>query len=84
MNTERTHLSYNTEAILNKEGLILCRNNDVVSSYTIEEAKKLQRFLNDKLKSELENNESGFTTYDSSQGHCGLCGRLGCNGKCFK
>jgi len=27
---------------------------------------------------------SGFTTYDSSQGHCGLCGRLTCSGGCFK
>ena len=25
-----------------------------------------------------------FTTYDTSQGHCALCGRLGCNGSCFK
>jgi hypothetical protein len=27
---------------------------------------------------------SGFRVYDTSQGHCGLCGRLGCNGRCFK
>ena len=27
---------------------------------------------------------SGFTTYDSSHGHCGLCGELGCNGRCFR
>ncbi len=27
---------------------------------------------------------SGFTTYDSSNGHCGLCGSLRCNGNCFK
>jgi hypothetical protein len=27
---------------------------------------------------------SGFTHYDSSRGHCGLCGRLTCNGGCFK
>lgn len=25
-----------------------------------------------------------FRTYDTSRGHCGLCGRLGCNGGCFK
>lgn len=25
-----------------------------------------------------------FVHYDSSQGHCGLCGRLTCNGGCFK
>ena len=27
---------------------------------------------------------SGFTTYDSSRGHCGLCGSLTCRGSCFK
>lgn len=27
---------------------------------------------------------SGFTTYDTSGGHCGLCGRIDCNGGCFK
>lgn len=27
---------------------------------------------------------NGWTTYDTSKGHCGLCGRLDCNGKCFK
>ena len=27
---------------------------------------------------------SGFRTYDSSQGHCALCGRLDCNSSCFK
>ena len=27
---------------------------------------------------------SNFTTYDTSQGHCGLCGSLRCNGGCFK
>jgi hypothetical protein len=26
----------------------------------------------------------GFTTYDSSEGHCGLCGSLTCRGGCFK
>lgn len=25
-----------------------------------------------------------WTTYDTSQGHCGLCGSLTCNGGCFK
>lgn len=28
--------------------------------------------------------KSGFTTYDISQGHCGLCGSLRCRGECFK
>ncbi len=27
---------------------------------------------------------SGFTVYDTSQGHCGFCGSLTCNGRCFK
>lgn len=27
---------------------------------------------------------SGFTTYDTSHGHCGLCGSITCNGNCFK
>lgn len=27
---------------------------------------------------------SGFTTYDTSQGHCPFCGRLTCRGSCFK
>lgn len=27
---------------------------------------------------------SGWKEYDSSQGHCGLCGSLTCNGRCFK
>lgn len=28
--------------------------------------------------------EGEFTTFDTSQGHCGLCGSLHCNGRCFK
>lgn len=27
---------------------------------------------------------SGWVAYDTSRGHCGLCGRLTCNGGCFK
>lgn len=27
---------------------------------------------------------SGFQHYDESQGHCGLCGRINCNGRCFR
>ena len=27
---------------------------------------------------------NGFTTYDTEQGHCGFCGKLTCNGSCFK
>lgn len=33
----------------------------------------------------LKNSKDGeFTTYDDSQGHCPLCGRLTCRGNCFK
>ena len=28
--------------------------------------------------------KSKFKEYDSSQGHCNLCGRLTCRGNCFK
>ncbi len=35
-------------------------------------------------KSKPISDNSGFTTYDNSQGHCPLCGRLTCNGGCFK
>lgn len=28
--------------------------------------------------------EGEFTTYNTSQGHCGLCGSLTCSGNCFK
>lgn len=27
---------------------------------------------------------SKFTYYDSSHGHCALCGRIICHGQCFK
>lgn len=27
---------------------------------------------------------SGWKDYDTSQGHCGLCGSLTCNGRCCK
>lgn len=27
---------------------------------------------------------SGWIEYDLSRGHCGLCGRLTCIGRCFK
>lgn len=27
---------------------------------------------------------SGFTTYDTKYGHCGLCGKITCRGTCFK
>lgn len=27
---------------------------------------------------------SGWTVYDTTQGHCALCGRLTCRGECFR
>jgi hypothetical protein len=35
-------------------------------------------------KAEKKTTSSGGTYYDSSRGHCGLCGRLTCSGNCFK
>jgi hypothetical protein len=33
----------------------------------------------------LKNSKDGeFTTFDMSQGHCGLCGSISCHGGCFK
>lgn len=34
--------------------------------------------------SRIEKSSSGFTTYNTSQGHCALCGSLKCKGNCFK
>jgi hypothetical protein len=34
--------------------------------------------------SKTEENDSGFVCFDTSHGHCGLCGSISCNGKCFK
>lgn len=36
------------------------------------------------VRSASSRSASGFLTHDTSQGHCGLCGRLGCYGGCFK
>jgi hypothetical protein len=36
------------------------------------------------MQLENDNKTAGFTTYDMSQGHCGLCGSLTCRGGCFK
>ena len=33
---------------------------------------------------EFDDSNSGFGRYDESRGHCGFCGRLDCNGRCFK
>lgn len=35
-------------------------------------------------QSERISRDDEFTSYDMSQGHCGLCGRINCNGGCFK
>lgn len=36
------------------------------------------------MQSAKINDNSGFTTYDDSQGHCALCGSISCRGSCFK
>lgn len=36
------------------------------------------------MQSSVNSKPGEFLTFDSSQGHCSLCGRLGCNGGCFK
>ena len=36
------------------------------------------------LSSEILKENSGFAEYDTSAGHCGFCGKLTCNGQCFK
>jgi hypothetical protein len=28
--------------------------------------------------------DNSFQVYDNSHGHCALCGRLSCNGLCFR
>lgn len=35
-------------------------------------------------QSEVNSKPGEFTTYDSSQGHCSLCGSISCRGNCFK
>lgn len=46
------------------------------------EGKPVRR-LRERIR-EVVPNDSGFTTFDTSHGHCGLCGALGCHGSCFK
>jgi hypothetical protein len=36
------------------------------------------------MRSQRIETASGFTVYDDSEGHCGLCGSLTCRGGCFK
>lgn len=36
------------------------------------------------MKIESKAPEDEFRTYDTSEGHCALCGKLNCNGGCFK
>lgn len=40
--------------------------------------------LKQQLGEFIDRHGNGFRTYDGSHGHCPLCGRLGCNGYCFK
>ncbi len=36
------------------------------------------------MQSAVNSKPGEFLTFDDSRGHCGLCGRLGCHGGCFK
>ena len=36
------------------------------------------------LTSKRNSKKGEFVTYDSSKGHCGLCGSINCRGGCFK
>lgn len=36
------------------------------------------------LQTNKTEDHSGFIVYDTTQGHCGLCGKLLCKGSCFK
>ncbi len=36
------------------------------------------------MQSRRTSKDGEFTTYDTTGGHCGLCGSLTCNGGCFK
>lgn len=36
------------------------------------------------MQSQIVTAEGEFTLYDTSQGHCAMCGRLTCHGQCFK
>jgi len=54
---------------------------------TDDEGKLLKDEFGDNIppsQSQVNSKENEFTTYDTSQGHCALCGRLTCNGGCFK
>ena len=36
------------------------------------------------MHSTIVDESASFRTYNTAQGHCALCGRLGCHGGCFK
>jgi hypothetical protein len=51
------------------------------TEYVLDEAgNKMPPLTTNKIESQT----SGFTIYDSSRGHCALCGSLTCKGGCFK
>ena len=64
----------------NANGEIIHRDEDG-AEYVIDEAGNRRPPMK---TSEVEISSSGFLSYDSSKGHCGLCGRLDCSGGCFK
>ena len=41
------------------------------------------RYIPDKTNI-VVNETSGWKEYDTTQGHCGLCGRLNCSGRCCR
>ena len=58
------------------EALAECEWNETGNEYDWADGKLVKR--------PKPEESSGFTTYDGSKGHCGLCGRLTCDGRCFK
>lgn len=56
------------------------RRDEWGNEYTLDE----QGNRRPPMQSEQTSKPGEFATYDDSRGHCGLCGRLDCNGGCFK
>ncbi len=52
------------------------------NAYTLDERNIRKPLM--QLPEVSKDSDSDFRTYDTSEGHCGLCGRLSCNGGCFK
>ena len=65
-----------------KENKMHDLNDDEYYEYVYDSEGNPRRVL--KEQSPHSEKSSGFTTYDTSHGHCGLCGSISCNGRCFK